>query len=166
MTIARRTIQVIPDKFPFFSSANVVGYGPNHEQDMFELHILFAYRKTEGTDKRVRIIVLDRAIRDDLLSTVPRFELYYVPTKPRGNIDPVLANSGLLLHLSDNYRSSRSLHEFWRAEFETGNQVFHEGQTYEHKGESFDILSTKELDALSYSVFHFERDAYQALLKY
>jgi hypothetical protein len=157
MTITPRTIKVIPTELPFTRNYASVSFRPNYTNEVVEVEILFAYRKTNGPDKRVRIV----AARNTHFVA----DLYYIPTAPKNKIVPVVAGSDSDLHLTPEVMSL-SLRDWWEDEFRSGNSVFNEGQTYSLNRYSFDILTTDELDAIASSTFHYEWSARRDSFKY
>lgn len=157
MTITSRTIKIIPKELPLAKDYTLVSQRKNFANEVVEVKILFAYRKTNGSDKRVRIV----AARSGHFVA----GLYYIPTTPKSKVVPVIAGSDLELHLSSDVMSL-SLRDYWEAEFVSGNHVFNEGQTHGFNSYSFDILSTEELDAVSSSTFYYEWNARRDNFKY
>ena len=138
MTIAPRRLKVIPYKLPMYLSMEP--YRENHAQEVIELPLYFAYRKTTGTDKRVRIWANEYGWNT----------LYYIPSLPKGKVEPVEVDSVLHLQRAGS-NTSQSLEEYWEANYKS----FVEGQTYTLSRYSFDILTTEELDAIASSTFHY-----------
>lgn len=156
MSITPRTIKVIPTELPLTQNYVGVDIQPNYTNEVVEVDILFAYRKTTGNDKRVRIV----AARNGYFIA----DLYYIFTSPKNKIVPVEADSDLKLCLTPSM--SFSLTDWWQKEFRTGNHVFNEGQTYSLNRYSFDILSTEELDAIASCTFYYEWDFNMTRFKY
>lgn len=146
MSITPRAIKVIPTELPLTKNYVSVNHYPNYHQEVVEVDILFAYRRTNGNDKRVRIV----AARSGHFIA----DLYYISTAPKSKVVPLEVDSDLKLCLSPSM--SFSLRDWWQDEFRSGNTAFNEGQTYSLNRYSFDILSTKELDAVASSTLYID----------
>ena len=147
MTIARRSYKVIPDKLPLEPDYTILSQ-PNYNQEVFDVNFMFAYRRTLGADRRVRILPVRGLAGLD--------NAFYIPTTGKKH-ETVKPGSELNLNLSPS-TMSYSLREHLTQEFMTGNQVFNEGQSYTFNSYAFDILSTEEMDAIASSLFFYERN--------
>ena len=150
MTIASRTLKILPSQL-LVSSGDGIKYEPNYNQSFLKAPLVFAYRKTTGTDKRVRALTAGQDIMG-----YPSINMYCLLTDPKKTIVPVTSGSDIDARV--NWDRSSSLHDWWVKEFEAGNTTFNEGQTYTLNRYSFDILSTAELDALSKSTLRLNLD--------
>ena len=150
MTITPRKLQLIPDRLPMYLTLSEPHYD-NFAQEVIKLPLQFAYRKTNGNDKRVRLVVNEYGW----------VKIYYLPTLPKGKIVPVEADS-ILESRRSYWTNSESLLEYWRKELHT----FNEGQTYTLSRYSFDILTTEELDAIASSTFHHNSSTQNDQFKY
>ena len=145
MTISPRTIRFVPSMV-VVATANGISSAPNYSNVVREENFVFAYRKTKGSDKRVRILGSGEAFFGN-----PMISMYYFPTEPKAKVVPVVAGN---LEIGQNLGTSMSLSNWWEEEFAKGNTAFDEGQTYSLNRYSFDILSTEELDAIASSTLY------------
>jgi hypothetical protein len=148
MSITPRVLRVVPSIIIFPASRGVVEE-PNYSQKVEEKTFVFAYRKTKGPDKRVRIVYCETSFFG-----AQSVHMYYLDTEPRTQVVPVIPSN---LSIKQNRAMSIKLMKWWTKEFAAGNTAFNEGQTYTLNRYSFDILSTEELDAIADSTLYVDQ---------
>ena len=143
MTIPFRDVNMIPE---LVWDPNLHEHVPNvNKTDIRIMPLSFAYRRTVGADRRVRLVIPD-LITNSML-------LYHFNTEPVDKIIHVTPNT--TYDLNRNWFVSSTLVKWWTEEYANGNKNLDEGKMYSMARKKFNILTTGELDLLTSATFNY-----------